>query len=194
MAVPNTPGEVAPLASQNNSLEFVAALVSVWAAILSEEAPKETCFLALGDNSSAVGWLHKANVDDSKNLPLHMAARKYVEILLQADCCLYSQHIPGKKSIVANILSRKFDLSHHDLTFFHCIKLSFPGLTKLQCLSSPARNTLMTDLMAAEIQRENEVTKGTRDKEQRVWKHWIEYTRCINFEHDIWLQYLPPES
>jgi hypothetical protein len=49
--------------------------------------------LALGDNSSALGWLPKANIDNTKNLPLHMAARKYAKILLQADCCLYSQHI-----------------------------------------------------------------------------------------------------
>ena len=54
---------------------------------------------------SAVGWLHKANVDDTKNLPLHMATRKYAEILLQADCCLYSQNIAEEYNIMADILS-----------------------------------------------------------------------------------------
>jgi hypothetical protein len=29
---------------------------------------------------------------------------------------------------------------------------------------------LMADLLAAEMQRENGVTKGTRDKEQRAWR------------------------
>jgi hypothetical protein len=65
-----------------------------------------------------VGWLHKANVDESKNLPLHMAARKYAEILLQADCCLYSQQIAGKNNTIADILSRKFDLPNDELTAF----------------------------------------------------------------------------
>jgi hypothetical protein len=103
--------------SSNNSLEFVAALISVWVAI-STRRNNEDCFLALGDNTSAVGWLHKANIDESKNLPLHMAARKYAEILLQADCCLYSQHIAGKHNTIADILSRKFDFTNKDLTTF----------------------------------------------------------------------------
>jgi len=47
-----------------------------------------------------------------------MAARKYAEILLQADCCLYSQHIPGKYNAIADTLSRKFDLTHDNLTSF----------------------------------------------------------------------------
>jgi hypothetical protein len=34
--------------------------------ILQKKGLKEVCFLALGDNSSAVGWLHKANIDDTK--------------------------------------------------------------------------------------------------------------------------------
>jgi len=46
----------------------------------------------------------------------------------------------------------------------------------------------MADLMAVEMHRENGVTKGTRDKEQRTWRQWMEYTKCIDFEHNIWLQ------
>jgi len=52
----------------------------------------------------------------------------------------------------------------------------------------------MADLMAAEMQRENGVTKNTRDKETRVWRQWNEYTRCINFDNDVWLEKLTPES
>jgi hypothetical protein len=109
---------------KNNSLELVAAVVTVWSAILGGRAASETCFLALCDNSSAVGWLHKANVDDSKNLPLHRAARKYAEILLSAHCCLYSQHIPGERNGVADALSRKEELSDIELT--HFIRSTYP--------------------------------------------------------------------
>jgi hypothetical protein len=112
-----SPDDTVACHSSNNSLEFVAALISVWVAISTREN-KEDCFLALGDNTSAVGWLHKANIDESKNLPLHMAARKYAEILLQDDCCLYSQHIVGKHNTFADILSRKFNLTNEDLTAF----------------------------------------------------------------------------
>jgi hypothetical protein len=112
-----SPDDTVACHSSNNSLEFVAALISVWVAITTRRN-NEDCFLALGDNTSAVGWLHKANIDESKNLPLHMAARKYAEILLQADCCLYSQHIAGKHNTIADILSRKFDFTNEDLTTF----------------------------------------------------------------------------
>jgi hypothetical protein len=52
----------------------------------------------------------------------------------------------------------------------------------------------MGDLLAAEMQRENKVTKNTRDKELRVWRRWLEYTRIIDFEHNIWLKNLSPEG
>jgi hypothetical protein len=103
---------------QNNSLEFVASIVSVWLAIHKEYVEKEACFLALGDNASAVGWPHKANMDETKNSPLHIAARKYAEILMEADCCVYSQHIKGIQNNVADALSRKFDFTDEDLTKF----------------------------------------------------------------------------
>jgi hypothetical protein len=52
----------------------------------------------------------------------------------------------------------------------------------------------LDDLLAAEVQRDNGVTKNTRDKEARVWQQWLEYTRLIEFEHDIWLESLSPEG
>ncbi len=52
----------------------------------------------------------------------------------------------------------------------------------------------MDDLLAAEVQRDDGVTKNTRDKETRVWKRWVEYTKLIEFDHDIWLESLLPEN
>jgi len=52
----------------------------------------------------------------------------------------------------------------------------------------------MVDIMAAEMQRDHGVTKGTKDKEQRAWRRWTEYKKCINFEQDIWLQRLIPDN
>jgi hypothetical protein len=95
---------------QNNSLEFVAVLISVWVSIKNNTAESKMCFLALSDNSSAI--------DDTKNLPLHMASRKYAEILMGADCCSYSQHIAGKQNVVADYLSRNFDHLEEELTSF----------------------------------------------------------------------------
>jgi hypothetical protein len=115
---PLSPKNIAACQFKNNSLEFVAALISVWVEISTEKVSKEECFLALGDNTSAIGWLHKANIDETKNLPLHMDTRKYAEILLQADCRLHTQHIAGKYNIIADILSRKFYLPNKELNSF----------------------------------------------------------------------------
>ena len=52
----------------------------------------------------------------------------------------------------------------------------------------------MADIVAAEMQREMGVTKGTKDKEKRAWNRWVEYTKCIGFHDDVWLRQLTPEQ
>jgi len=51
----------------------------------------------------------------------------------------------------------------------------------------------MADIVAAEMQREMGVSKGMREKEQRAWNHWVECTKCIGFENDVWLKSLTPD-
>ncbi len=104
--------------NKNNSLEFLASIITVWFTILNHQAPPNSCFLSLGDNTSAVGWLHKANIDETKNYPLHSAARHYATILISNHCCLYSQHIKGINNKVADTLSRLHDYSPESLTTF----------------------------------------------------------------------------
>jgi len=50
----------------------------------------------------------------------------------------------------------------------------------------------MGDLVAAENQRDEGITKGTKDKETRVWKRWIDYCRIIENDDDIYLQRFAP--
>jgi hypothetical protein len=91
--------------NQNNCLEFLASIITVWQAILNKQTNDEECFLSLGDNSSSVVWLHRANSDETNNLPLFIASRKYAQLLLTSKSCLYSQHIPGISNNVADALS-----------------------------------------------------------------------------------------
>ncbi len=51
---------------------------------------------------------------------------------------------------------------------------------------------MLDDLLAAEDQRSQGVTAGTKGKENRVWYRWTEYCIIICNEHDIFLQHLPP--
>jgi hypothetical protein len=52
--------------NKNNCLEFIASIVTVWQAMIQKRSEEEECFLSVGDNSSSVGWLHKASIDPSK--------------------------------------------------------------------------------------------------------------------------------
>jgi hypothetical protein len=107
--------------NRNNCLEFLASIIIIWQAILQGRTIPEECFLSLGDNSSSVGWLHKASVDPSKKLPLFLASRKFAQIMLSSNSCIYSQHIPGVSNNIADALSRRFDLPDEELTqFIHC--------------------------------------------------------------------------
>jgi hypothetical protein len=144
---------------RNNLLEFVASLISVWMAITKNYTEKETCFLALGDNSSAVGWLHKSNVDETKNLPLHIAAHKYAEILLEADCCLYSQHISGTNNNVADALSRRFDLTDKALSSFICSSYTLQVPNKLKIYSLPPE---ISSWVTSWLQKCREITESQK--------------------------------
>ena len=43
----------------NNALEFLASMVGCWVDILDRYVTPQSCMLALTNNSSACGWLHK---------------------------------------------------------------------------------------------------------------------------------------
>jgi len=102
--------------NKNNCLEFIASIITIWQAILDNWFNQEECFLSLGDNSSSIGWLHKASIDPTKNSPLFLAARKFAKIILTNNVCIYSQHIPGVSNKIVDALSRRFDLNDEQLT------------------------------------------------------------------------------
>ena len=104
--------------NKNNLLEFLAAIITIWIQLLDDTTQPLPCILALTDNSSAVGWLHKANIDETNNKSLHTASRKLANLVINADCCLYSQHFKGAYNNVADALSRHNELTDHVLTSF----------------------------------------------------------------------------
>jgi len=111
--------------NRNNCLEFLASIVTIWQAILQGRTVQEECFLSLGDYSSSVGWLHKASIDPEKNLPLFLASRKFAQLMIIHQTCIYSQHISGVSNKITDILSRRFDLDDTALT---SLLNSFPNL------------------------------------------------------------------
>ena len=99
-----------------NTLEFIASLIGIWIEIIENNIDYFR-ILNLTDNSSAVGWLFKANFDPDLQQKHDLIARKLARILLDSETTLYPQHIPGEENIIADSLSRDFHLSHKTLEF-----------------------------------------------------------------------------
>jgi hypothetical protein len=94
----------------NNFLEFLAMVLTIWLVTLechSADATEE-CILALGDNTSGVGWLHRSGSikpGSAYYAPVQLVARKLATLLIDSSHCLASQHLKGKKNVVADLLS-----------------------------------------------------------------------------------------
>ena len=94
--------------SINNLLEFVGMVVNIWLECMDPERPRNPCILAIGDNTSAIGWLFKTSQLDPtwRAHDAHLfVARHLATILLEFDCCIASQHIKGEMNVVADLLS-----------------------------------------------------------------------------------------
>ena len=91
----------------NNLLEFLGMAVNIWLACLESEGG-ENCILAIGDNTSAIGWLHNSSrldtLWDAQKAHLQVA-RKIASLLIDFRCCLASQHLKGELNVVADLLS-----------------------------------------------------------------------------------------
>jgi len=94
--------------SANNLLEFLAMYVSV--ELLRREAAdtKFPCFLALGDNTSAISWIFKSGSlakGSAYYTAVKKVARRMAKNSIEGHYRLAAQHIKGKKNDVADFLS-----------------------------------------------------------------------------------------
>jgi hypothetical protein len=91
----------------NNALEYIA--ITVNAIVLCRDVPGQTspCVLALGDNTSAIGWLYRSSQLHQPHHAVHLqiAQHDLAHRMIRNDCCLYSQHIPGARNVIADLLS-----------------------------------------------------------------------------------------
>jgi hypothetical protein len=80
--------------------------VNIWLECLVATA--NNCMLALGDSTSAVGWLHNSsrlNVKWAAHEAHLVVAQKVALLALDAGCGLASQHLQGDLNAVADLLS-----------------------------------------------------------------------------------------
>ena len=91
----------------NNLLEFIGMAINIWLECLNPGSA-QSCILAIGDNTSAIGWLHNTSrLEPTWQVhDVHlMVARHIASLLMQHECCLATQHIKGEVNVVADLLS-----------------------------------------------------------------------------------------
>jgi hypothetical protein len=112
-----------------NFLEFLACVIQMMLLIKESDWAPGDCFLSIGDNTSALGWMKKANFDgDDPEQATHIAlARSFISLIIDNSILLYSQWFAGIENDVADTLSRRHDLPPTDLT--NLIVSQFPTQT-----------------------------------------------------------------
>lgn len=94
--------------SANNVLEFLGMAVNIWLMCDRAKEDDHRCLLALGDNTSAIGWIFRSGKVVRGSIyfqAVQLIARKVATLVYKKRCCLYSQHIKGDRNEVADLLS-----------------------------------------------------------------------------------------
>jgi hypothetical protein len=100
-----------------NSLEFLACLITIWVDIINGDISLESCLLSQTESTSAAGWLRKTNFVNESNMAAQLSnARQLAKVVIDNDCCLYSQWFQGDFNTVSDCLSQDFHLNDHSLT------------------------------------------------------------------------------
>jgi hypothetical protein len=121
-----------------NFLEYLACMIQLLCMLVDNKWDRGDCFLSIGDNTSALGWIHKSNFHPEKDVEQasHLAlARHITEMLTELDVIQCGQWLPGDDNEVADKLSREHVMSNSDLT--KLIVSSYPSQTPIGFQISP---------------------------------------------------------
>jgi len=110
--------DVVKFRAHTNVLENLAQLISIWIDKEEGATNSQDCLLAMGDNTSAMGWLRRSNFlqkdeDDSSLLIKQAIGRKIANLILESDTVLYKQWLKGAFNLVADSLSRDYYFSDY---------------------------------------------------------------------------------
>ena len=93
----------------NNLLEFLGMAINLWLSLKECEdlGLEDELILILGDNTSAISWLFKSSLPDESiyKEAVIFIARKIAMIVLKSKNFIASQHVPGKRNVIADWLS-----------------------------------------------------------------------------------------
>ena len=77
----------------NNTLEYIAEIITIWFYIIEGSMEKEDCVLALYDSYSATRWTFKSNFDNANQWGQSISERKLATIVIDAKIFVYGQYL-----------------------------------------------------------------------------------------------------
>lgn len=134
--------------------------------IINGDTDPESCLLSQTDSTSAVGWLRKSNFTDDYNAAAQLTtARKLAQLVIDNDCCLYSQWFQGDFNTVSDCLSQDFHLNDHSLTLLikSCVPHQVPFGFEIYPLP-PEISSWLTCLLQNQLFKEVWCKEPTRSK------------------------------
>jgi hypothetical protein len=121
-----------------NFLEYLACMIQLICMLADNKWSRGDCFLSIGDNTSALGWIHKSNFHPESNAEQasHLALARHITTML-ADLKVIQcgQWLPGDDNVVADKLSRDHAMNNRDLT--ELIVSLYPAQTLIGFQISP---------------------------------------------------------
>jgi hypothetical protein len=120
------PAEYKNVKSQN-FLEYLACMTQLMCMLAECPWTEGDCFLSVGDNKSAIGWIHKSKFkpEEKSEQATHLALARHVTMLLaDLNVIQFGQWLPGIDNGVADALSREHEMSDIELT--RLIAASYP--------------------------------------------------------------------
>jgi hypothetical protein len=171
-----------------NSLEFIAALISIWIDVLHGDIIAESCILSQTDSTSAAGWLKKSNFADSEDEIVQLTtAHQLAHLILEAESCLFSQWFPGDQNNVSDACSRDIHLNDTDLT--KLILTLVPNQVPFGFKICPLPNEIiswLTCLLQNQPQKKL-VEPATNSKQTLAWNRFKQYLKSISISSDPFL-------
>ncbi len=132
--------------------------ITIWIDIHLGIIHPEDCFLSQTESSSAAGWLRKSNCAEDQDEEIQLStARKLATLLIDSQCCIYSQWFSGETYITFQTPFLGIFISL--ILPSCCIICCFPhsGTLWIGNSSTPIWGILLGDLSAALVSTNNAV-------------------------------------
>ena len=131
-----------------NLLEFLTQVIQIWIDIFEGRIQDEDCILAMGDNTTAMGWLRRSHFreteeDENDWKVKQEVSRKLATLIIDANAMLYTQWFAGKENVCADSLSRDGMYFDSPLTHENFLKSYFPQQTPVTLQIKPVPKNII---------------------------------------------------